>query len=56
MHNDKFLPRFALSLAAVMLVTVLVTGVSIAGELPKAAATPAAGGDYAGSDTCVACH
>lgn len=45
--------RFPISLAAVMLVVLLVTGVSVAGGQPKAAPPNS---DYVGSDTCIACH
>ena len=56
MDEFKNHKRFAVSLAAGMLVMLVVTGVSIAGELPKAAPAPAVGGDYVGSDICITCH
>lgn len=48
--------RLAISLAAGMLVMLVVTGVSIAGEQPKAAPAPAVDSKYVGSDTCATCH
>jgi Doubled CXXCH motif (Paired_CXXCH_1) len=48
--------RLLLFVAAVMLVTLVVTGVSIAGQQPTKAAPAATSGDYVGSDTCVTCH
>jgi DmsE family decaheme c-type cytochrome len=56
MDEFKNHKRFAVSLAAVMLVMLVVTGVSIAGEQPKAAPAPTVGGDYVGSDICISCH
>ena len=60
MDEFKFLKRFAVSLAAVLLVMLVMTGVSSAGEQPKAAPakTPAKtiDGDYVGSDVCISCH
>ncbi len=57
MPECKNLKRLAVSLAAVMLVLLVVTGVSIAGEQqPKAAPAPGIGSDYVGSDTCITCH
>ena len=57
MDEYKSYKQFAVCLAAVMLVMLVVTGVSIAGEQPKAAApAPTVGGDYVGSDVCITCH
>src|SRR5512141_1335848 len=55
---DKFKnhKRFAISLAAVALVMLVMAGVSGAGEQPKKAPASAISSDYVGSDTCVACH
>ena len=55
---DKFknYKRFAVSLAAVVLVMLVATGVSIAGEQAKAAPAPAVDSTYVGSDTCATCH
>jgi len=56
MNNFRNLKRFEISLAAVMLVTMLVVGVSVAGEQPKAAPAPTVDSKYVGSDTCATCH
>src|SRR5690242_12432637 len=49
--------RFAISLAAVMLVTLVLAGSALAGDQPKAAApAPSANNKYVGSDTCATCH
>lgn|SRR5512147_1426119 len=56
MEKYKTHTRFAISLAAVMLVTLVVAGVSAAGEQPKAAPAPAVDSKYVGSDTCATCH
>ncbi len=47
--------RFAIALAAVMLVILIMTGVCAAGEQPKSAPAPA-NSQYVGSDTCATCH
>jgi DmsE family decaheme c-type cytochrome len=56
MHELKNLKRLAVSVAAVMLVLLATTGVSIAGEKPQAAPAPAVNSDYVGSDVCIGCH
>lgn len=56
MDEIKNHKRCAICLAAVMLVMLVVTGVSIAGEKPKAAPASGINSDYVGSDTCVTCH
>jgi DmsE family decaheme c-type cytochrome len=57
MHKFKNHTRLAIALAAVALVMLVVTGVSVAGEQPQKPA-PAAGAnsDYVGSDVCISCH
>src|SRR5690242_9403022 len=56
MNKFKNHKRFVLYLAAVMLVTLAMTGVSIASEPPQAAPTAKANGDYVGTDVCITCH
>ncbi len=56
MDEHKSHKRFAIVLAAVALVMLLVTGVSMAGEKPKAAPAPAIDSKYVGSETCATCH
>lgn len=57
MHKFENHTRIAIALAAVALVMLLVTGVSVAGGPPQKAAPAAkAGGDYVGSDVCISCH
>ncbi len=54
MDEFKTYKRLVMCMAAVMLVILVVTGVSIAGDQAKKAT--AINSDYVGSDTCVACH
>jgi DmsE family decaheme c-type cytochrome len=57
MHKFDNHKRIAIAVAAVALVMLVVTGVSVARELPqKAAPAAAVNGDYVGSDVCVSCH
>jgi DmsE family decaheme c-type cytochrome len=56
MDQIKSHKRFAIFLAAVMLVVLVMAGLSAAGEQPKAAPGSGINSDYVGSDTCVACH
>ncbi len=57
MNKFKSQKRYAIFLAAVTLVILIVTGVSTAGQQPKKpAAATAVSSDYVGSDTCVSCH
>src|SRR5665811_1990984 len=57
MHIFNNHKRVAIALAAVALVMLVVTSVSVAGEHPQKA-VPAAGAnsDYVGSDVCISCH
>ena len=59
MDEFKHHKRLAVCVAAVMLVMLAATGVSIAGEQQqpqKAAPAPAVSSDYVGSDVCIGCH
>src|SRR5215467_5364909 len=56
MDEIKRHKRLVLSLAAVALVVLLATGVSIAGEQTKTAPAPGINSDYVGSDVCIGCH
>ena len=51
--NSRCDQRFAVRLAALVLVVLVVTGVSVAGGPPKPAPTNS---DYVGNDTCISCH
>ncbi len=53
---QKLIAKRAICVAAVMLVILVVVGISIAGEQPKAAPAPGINSDYVGSDVCVGCH
>ncbi len=48
--------RRAMSMVAVMLVTLIMAGISIASEKPKATPAAAIDSDYVGADVCAGCH
>ena len=56
MHTYRSDQRFAIYLAALALVLLIVSGAALAADQPKSVPSAAETGKYVGSDTCASCH